>query len=144
MTNKAKLSKEKNQGFTLVELLVTVTIIAVITVVAMVSYGGTVAKSRDSRRMSDLEKIRIAAEMAKQTGVTYPATVGGMQTGGYLQQIPLDPGSYDYYYLRGAANLFTYELCAHIENVGSTNCSGGCGNCGNNCGGACNYRLTNP
>ena len=53
----------KKNGFTLIELIVVVTIIAVLTVVGVISYSGTNRKARDSRRMADLEKVRIALEL---------------------------------------------------------------------------------
>ncbi len=128
-------------GFTLIELLVSVTIVAIVTVVAVVYYSSTLAKSRDSRRMSDLEKIRIAAEVAKQTTGVYPASVAAMVSGGYLQQQPNDPKVSQSYYYNPLTN-YSYVLCARMEDVGSTNCTS-CTSCGD-CGGSCNYRLTNP
>lgn len=137
----------KNGGFTLFELLVTVSIIAVLTAVAVVSYGGLNKKTRDSRRAADLEKIRISLEAARQIGYSYPSALVGL-TGEYLDKIPTDPKGvgWSYYYRVGGAGV-GYTLCAQMEDSGSTNTS----SCGNkSCGSSgssernCNYRLKNP
>lgn len=132
---------KKKKGFTLVELLVVITIIAVMTVLAVVSFGGTNKRARDSRRMADLEKIRIALEMVKQVGLTYPAT-GTLQTvlvPNYLQSIPTDPKSNIYLYERGATG-YTYYYYAVMEDVGNTNYTVG----DKSCTATCNYRVSNP
>jgi prepilin-type N-terminal cleavage/methylation domain-containing protein len=132
----------RKNGFTLVELLVSVTIVAVITVVATVYYGATLRKSRDSRRMSDLEKIRIAAEVAKQSAGIY-MDLPNMFSSGYLQQIPTDPKTGETYPYNRISN-YSYMLCAKMEDVGNSNCTT-CTNC-LSCGseGSCNYQLSNP
>ena len=60
-------------AFTLIELLVVITIIGILAAMAMVSYGGTQERARDSRRKSDLDAIKKALELAKQdsTGAYY-------------------------------------------------------------------------
>jgi len=128
-------------GFTLIELIVTMTVIAVLTTLAMISFGGTNKRARDGRRVSDLQKIAIALEMARQVGNTYPVTSDSLVTGGYIQSWPTDPKNYIYYYVR--PTNYTYTVSAYMEDLGSTN---GTGSYGNNCGapGNCNYQIVNP
>jgi prepilin-type N-terminal cleavage/methylation domain-containing protein len=134
--------KNKKEGFTLIELIVSITIVAVITTLAMVNFGATNKKARDSRRASDLQKVAIALEMSRQVGGTYPTASGGLPTGlvaaGYLQVWPTDPKSYSYVY--AAPTSYTYTLSAYMEDLGSTNMapSGSCGTV------TCNFRITNP
>lgn len=134
---------KKNKGFTLFELLVSISIIAVMTAVAVVSFGGVSKRSRDARRMADLEKIRLALESAKQIGTTYPTSLTTLVGGSMLQQVPTDPKNYTYYF-NGSA--YAYTLCAQMEDVASTNTPGasgcGAGACGT--GGNCNYKVINP
>lgn len=134
------MKKNKN-GFTLIELIVSVTIIAVLTVAGVISYGGASKKSRDSRRMADLEKIRIALELYRQgTGNSYPANTSSLETA-YLQQRPVDPKTKaQYQYIHSG---FTYSLCANVEDLGSTSIpTTGCS--GLPAGYAGYYRVTNP
>lgn len=110
------------RGFTLIELIVAITIIAVVTAVTVVSFAGTNKRARDSRRMADLEKLRVALEMAKQIGVTYPAT-GTLSTvlvPNYIQSIPTDPKSNIIYPYERGATYYTYSLYAVMEDVGNT------------------------
>lgn len=138
-----KLQSQK--GFTLIELIVTMTVVAILTTVAMVSFGGTNKKARDGRRASDLQKIAVALELSRQVGGTYPAASGGQApaliTAGYITKWPDDPKAYTYYYTR--PTNYTYTISAYMEDLGSTN---GTGSYGNNCGapGVCNYQITNP
>ena len=117
---------KKARGFTFVELLVVVTIIAVITGIAIASYTTTNKKARDSRRKSDLEQVRAALELCRAEAGLYPASVlfvaGGQVNCDdglvYLDPIPLDPRQgqtgYSYSYTRGYLSGATteYELCA--------------------------------
>lgn len=138
-----KINKNKN-GFTLFELLVTISIIAILTAVAVVSYGGLNKKTRDSRRMADLEKIRIALEAARQIGNTYPSTIADLVNGGYLDKQPVDPKTkltttYDY----SRPTLYTYSICAQVEEAGSVSSDGA--SCGTAPTGYVGYyRVVNP
>lgn len=62
-----------NSGFTLVELVVVATIIAVISVFGMVSYRAASAKSRDAKRRADMETVRQALVLFRSEESRYPA-----------------------------------------------------------------------
>jgi len=130
-----------NKGFTLVELIVVVTIIMVITVVGVVSFVGVNKRSRDSRRVADLEKIRIALEIYRQENGSYPedGDLSDLVTDGYMDVIPNDPKSFSYYY--DQTDDYAYSLYAQVEDLGSTT-----GSYDAHCGvtGVCNYEVSNP
>ena len=128
------------KGFSLIELIVVITIIMVVSVVGMISYSGQNKKARDSRRMADLEKYRVALEMARQVGSTYPSSLDTLVTMNLMSAKLADPNkNYAYSYVR--ATNYTYQLGAHVEDLGSTN-SASFGSCGGST--TCNYLLTNP
>ena len=112
----------KKKGFTLIELIVTVTIIAILTVVGVVSYSGTSKKARDNRRMADLEKIRVALELYRQgTGSTYPGDWDLLVDNGYIQTIPVGPkGSAigDTYTYTQTGTGYTYTITTTLEETG--------------------------
>lgn len=134
------MKKIKINGFSFVELIVVVTIIMVITVAGTLSYQSTSQKSRDGKRMSDLQKMAVALEMYKQENVTYPVSELDLKPE-YMQELPKDPKdpTFSYFYRLGTTN-YSYELYAQMENVGSTNYPAG----PSSCGGTCNYRLLSP
>ena len=53
----------QKKAFTLIEILVVVTIIGILLSTAIISYGSLSKSSRDARRKTDLEQIRAALEM---------------------------------------------------------------------------------
>lgn len=82
---------KNTKGFTLVELLVAMTIVMVLTVVGIVNYSSAQKSARDAKRKSDLEKVRIALEMAKQDhNGCYPPNSNSLTTDGYLDKLPGD------------------------------------------------------
>ena len=103
------------KAFTLIELIVTLAIIAVLSVVAMVNYSGTRARARDIRRIQDLQKIAGALELIRQVGKTYPASTSNLEPN-YLQKVPKDPKApYSANtYARSGGN-YKYTLTAILE-----------------------------
>jgi prepilin-type N-terminal cleavage/methylation domain-containing protein len=65
---------EKKQGFTLMEVLVAVSIVVVLATVVMVNIQQAKMKSRDAQRKSDLQQIQLALRLYKDANGAYPAT----------------------------------------------------------------------
>jgi len=64
----------KNKAFTLVELLVVITILAIISVVAYQNFGWAVDKANTGRKISDVSTIETALQQYKADKNYYPAT----------------------------------------------------------------------
>ncbi len=60
-----------SRGFTLVELLVAITILAVLAAVGVVVFSGVQAQARDSRRSQDLKALANALEGKRVAGTIY-------------------------------------------------------------------------
>lgn len=133
------------KGFTLIEILVSVSIIALLTSLGVTNFMVANKKARDGKRQSDLEQIRAALEIYRSDQRIYPTTLpeaGGTLSFGtstYMQNIPGDPTTGRNYSYTSAAGA-TYTLCASLE-LGSATVTG-CGSCGAEV--TCNYKLTNP
>lgn len=85
----ASTSKTSSRGFTLVEILVAITIIAVLAAVGIVVFGGVQARSRDARRSQDLDSIANALEGKKLAGSIFYT---GLATTDFATgSIPADP-----------------------------------------------------
>lgn len=140
-----KIKKTRNdRGFTLFELLVTISIIAVLTAVSVVSYGGLNKKTRDSRRVADMEKIRISLEAFRQIGSSYPANLTNLVGASLLESVPVDPKTKTAYSTyTPLTSGTTYRICAFMEDVGSTSSNiTGCS--GLPSGYAGYYKVVNP
>lgn len=116
MFNKTKTSA----GFSLLELLVVVSIIGIIISMLAVSFGTAQIKARDSKRRSDIKALQNAFEQYYAKNVGYNATCANMQTGEFLPAgAPTDP-------LTGTAftctsTTTTYCVCAMLEESGKGN-----------------------
>lgn len=66
--------KKINKGFTLIELLVVVAIIGLLSSVIMVALGNARIKSRDARRLSDLQQMKSGLDIYYNLGTGYPDT----------------------------------------------------------------------
>ena len=132
------LTGQGKNGFTLFELLVSISIIAIMTALASVAFSGAQKKARDARRVEDIKLIQTAAEQYySQNTYAYPAAslysagaawgVGGTNI---LESYPSDPkgstyGSYS------RASGFTcgttgYCVCALVENSANANATNAC------------------
>jgi general secretion pathway protein G len=151
----------RKRGFTLIEILVAATIIAVLSVVGVASYTSINKRSRDAKRKSDLEQVRSALEMFRVDNGFYPTGTNavfvkldvldpgdgsGPFVSTYMPSIPMDPqntalSTKSYYYapLGTGAPFYSYCICATVESeAGSSTCTGV------TLPGACKYGLKNP
>ncbi len=72
-----KIEKQRTfwrRGFTLVELLVVITIIGMLSTIAIVSLNSSRVKARDTKRLADLKQISTALELYLGDNGHYPIT----------------------------------------------------------------------
>ena len=147
------LADRRRNSYTLIEILVVVTIIGLIAAISTVSYTILSKQSRDATRKADLEQVRSAIEMYRSnnasglypTGFTMPCnSVVAINdaTNTYLSRIPQDPKcstsipTYNYYY---SSDGLDYTIAAYLERTSSCLVPMGADSCGT--GKACNYCL---
>ncbi len=132
------------RGFTLVELLVVLTIIALLASVIFASIGYIQKKSRDTKRIEDIQSIRKALEMYNTGHNRYPVSGanllvldGGVSdlvssaliADGVIPILPKDPLHPDYSYRYSNTSLgtdFTITFCLEGDSI--PNYSAGCDN----------------
>lgn len=140
------MRKSSKLGFTLIEILVAATIIGLLSTIGLAGFQAVTRSGRDALRKTDLEQIRSALEIYKSEKYQYPAESGcsaaSALVSDYINTYPVDPKSAIYNYCYNQLTNLTYELCAHLENGGSSDYS--CNGAANSCGANCNYRVTNP
>jgi general secretion pathway protein G len=127
------------RSFTLIELLIVISIISILVTAGIYSWQGAQVKARDNRRKSDFKAIQQGLETYfAQTGRYPTSSAGSIQCVGgatiawgspftcgsttYMQKVPGDPtlqgGSSGYYYDNTGYN--TYILSAYLENPGDS------------------------
>jgi len=91
----------RQKGFTLIELLVVVSIIGVLSTIAMTSLNGARAKARDARRKTDLYNLSQAVQSHFYLNGGYPDDASSYpsdwpanyksQLALYMPNLPIDP-----------------------------------------------------
>lgn len=117
--------RKNNKGFTLVELMVAISIVAVLAAVGFTLFQNTQASARDAKRRADVDAMSSAMEthFDATTGKypaagSYPAT---LQTSWFTgQAVPADPlNASPYLYTADVpVNKGSYTICATLEKGG--------------------------
>lgn len=104
-------------GFTLVELLVVVTIIAILSVIGVAIFTNTQKSTRDARRKADIDAIASAYEVThtSSTGKYRPLVAGDFSSGA-LPQDPINSTPDGYIYTHATKTSDTeFTACAKLE-----------------------------
>ncbi len=124
----------KQTGFTIVELLIVIVIIAILAAISIFGYNGVQARSRDAARDSAAKTIRTALELYRTEEGQYPHVCSAVNTGcnasllstslvpKYTGNVPVDPSQgVPIHYVVNAAQD-GYGLRVMYEKYGTTGC----------------------
>lgn len=78
-------------GFTLLEMMIVVTIIGILATLAVPNYTSTVVKAREAALKQGLFVIRDVIDQYRADRGTYPQTLTDLSAAGYLRALPTDP-----------------------------------------------------
>jgi general secretion pathway protein G len=79
------------RGFTLIELMVVMSIIVTLSAIAVVQYQHSVVYAKESVLRDDLTKMKEAIDQYYADKNQYPSTLEDLVSGGYLRAMPKDP-----------------------------------------------------
>ncbi len=85
------VSSKHQRGFTLLELIVAMTILALLTTVGIVGYRNQTRVAREAVLKEDLFQLNHALEQHRADRGKYPGSIGRLRELGYLRDIPVDP-----------------------------------------------------
>lgn len=128
MTGNRYASRQTQQGFTLIEVLVVIVLISILAAVAVPVVSGSVEKAREAALKENLQVMRKSLDDYFADHGRYPASLDALVEKRYLRFIPEDP------VLESPAPHWQTELTRYsdggqgIHNVHST--SGGMANDG--------------
>lgn len=127
------MTRMKNkQGFTLIEVLVVISVIGLLAVLVMGSYLLQLRKGRDGQVKADLDRMRVAFEEYLTDNDCYPTDVNELSP--YLKDVPLDPATDTklYYDTNDPTCPTWYRFFSQLENDADADkvklgCQYGCG-----------------
>ncbi|WP_411572401.1 type II secretion system major pseudopilin GspG [Vibrio sp. TH_r3] len=114
------MNKRKQNGFTLLEVMVVVVILGILASFVVPNLLGNKEKADQQKAVSDITALEQALDMYKLDNSVYPTTDQGLEAlvnkpsgspeprnyldGGYIRRLPQDPWGYDYQYLSPGDN----------------------------------------
>ena len=81
----------RNAGFTLLEMMVVMTIIVTIVSIAVPFYSSAIVRARESVLRSNLLTIRSVIDQYTYDKETPPQSLEDLVNEGYLREVPIDP-----------------------------------------------------
>jgi len=79
------------RGFTLIEVLIVVTLVVILASIGMPVYQNSVKRSREAVLKEDLFRMRDAIDQYYADKNKYPQSLQDLVTDGYLREVPKDP-----------------------------------------------------
>lgn len=126
--------KKQQQGFTLLEIIVVITIIAVLAAYIAPKVAGRADDARISKVKNDIQVLESALELYRLDNFTYPTTDQGLEalvtnpgdlknwkSGGYIKKLNKDPWGFEYHYVRPGRDTSEFDIYSY----GADNSEGG-------------------
>ncbi len=88
---KSKIQNPKSAGFTLLELLIVMSIIIILATVTLPQYQRMMRHARESVLREDLFQMRKSLDQYAADKGKLPQSLNDLVEGGYLREVPLDP-----------------------------------------------------
>lgn len=110
------MNTKKQQGFTLIEVMIVVVILGILASIVVPKIMGRPDEARATRTLQDIRAIGAALDLYRLDNFSYPTTDQGLEAlvtkpanltkgahwkqGGYLDELPTDAWGKPYYYLQ--------------------------------------------
>ena len=91
MTRRIPVSGGSPRGFTLLELMIVLSLIVLLASIGLMQYKSTVQRGREAVLAENLYRMRDAIDQFHVDKGKYPVDLSELVSAGYLRSIPLDP-----------------------------------------------------
>ena len=81
----------KARGFTLLELMIVISILVILAMIAMAAYNRTVLAAKEATLREDLFTMRKMIDQYAADKGKLPQTLDDLRSAGYIHDIPIDP-----------------------------------------------------
>lgn len=82
---------KSSKGFTLIELMVVMTLIVILASIGLVQYGHSVTRAKEATLSEDLFRLRDAIDQYYADKNKYPQSLAVLVEDKYLRTVPVDP-----------------------------------------------------
>jgi general secretion pathway protein G len=87
----ARVRKQRSRGFTLIELMIVISIILILVSVALPAYNQSILRARESVLKQNLFTLRSVISQYTLDKQKAPQSLDDLVSAGYLKQLPVDP-----------------------------------------------------
>jgi len=89
--SRVRSSSLRQSGFTLLELMIVISIIIILAIIVLPQYQKTVLQARESVLRDDLAQMRKLLDQYAADKGQLPQSLDDLATSGYLREVPVDP-----------------------------------------------------
>jgi general secretion pathway protein G len=87
----SKLRKGRSRGFTLIELMIVISMILILVSISIPAYNQSILRAKESVLRQDLFELRSLISQYTLDKQKAPQSLDDLVQGGYIKQIPMDP-----------------------------------------------------
>jgi general secretion pathway protein G len=91
----ADARRRRSRGFTLLELMIVISVIMILMAVAIPNYNQAVVKSRESVLRANLASLRSVIQQYTLDKQKAPQSLDDLKQAGYFRDIPVDPMTHE-------------------------------------------------